>query len=76
LCKTQIISELLDQIRKRDDKIFLYNKGGIYTSTFYRAGKDNIQKLFDTRFENWDLWHEACISSGFENIAESLILIN
>jgi hypothetical protein len=22
------------------------------------------------------LWHEACISSGFENIAESLILIN
>ena len=71
--KTQLISKLLDRLQKRGDKVFLYDKGGVYTSTFYRSNQDKILNPFDTRCENWDLWHEARIATDFENMAESLI---
>jgi len=71
--KTQIISKILDHLRKRGDKVFLYDKGGVYTSTFYRKDRDKILNPFDARCENWDLWREARTSTDFENIAESLI---
>lgn len=71
--KTQLISKFLDCIRKRGDKVLLYDKGGIYTSAFYRAGEDNILNPFDIRSENWDLWHEARTVTDFENMASSLI---
>lgn len=71
--KTQLISKLLDQLRSRGDKVFLYDKGGVYTSTFYQKDKDKILNPFDIRCENWSLWHEARTASDFENMAESLI---
>ena len=71
--KTQLISKFLDCIRKRGDKVLLYDKGGIYTSTFYRSGEDKILNPFDARSENWDLWHEARTVTDFENMASSLI---
>jgi type IV conjugative transfer system coupling protein TraD len=73
--KTQLISKFLDCIRKRGDKVLLYDKGGIYTSTFYRTGEDKILNPFDIRSENWDLWHEARTITDFENMASSLIPI-
>lgn len=71
--KTQLISKLLDNIRRRGDRVFIYDKGGVYTKTFYRPDKDKILNPFDSRCENWDLWSEAHSASDFENIAESLI---
>ena len=71
--KTQLISKILDQLRRRGDRVFLYDKGGVYTATFYRADKDKILNPFDTRCENWDLWREATTATDFENMAESLI---
>ena len=71
--KTQLISKLLDQIRQRGDKVFLYDKGGVYTSIFYEDGRDKILNPFDARSENWDLWHEARSQTDFENLAASLI---
>ena len=71
--KTQLISKLLDQLRIRGDRVFLYDKGGVYTSTFYRKDKDKILNPFDQRCENWNLWHEARTATDFENMAESLI---
>ena len=71
--KTQLIAELLDQLRRRGDKVFLYDKGGVYTSAFFRVGKDRLLNPFDTRCENWDLWSEARTESDFGNLAESLI---
>ncbi len=71
--KTQLIYELLDQLRRKGDKVFLYDKGGVYTSIFFRAGKDKLLNPFDARCENWDLWREARTESEFGNLAESLI---
>jgi len=71
--KTQLIAKLLDHLRRRGDKVFLYDKGGVYTPIYYRSGKDKILNPFDARCENWDLWHEALNATDFENMAESLI---
>jgi len=71
--KTQLISKILDHLRKRGDRVFLYDKGGIYTAMFYRQDRDKILNPFDARCENWDLWREARTSTDFENMAESLI---
>lgn len=71
--KTQLISKILDHLRRRGDRVFLYDKGGVYTSTFYRKDRDKILNPFDARCENWDLWREATASTDFENMAESLI---
>lgn len=71
--KSQLISKILDHLRRRGDRVFIYDKGGVYVSTFYRENKDKILNPFDSRCENWDLWQEARTSSDFENMAESLI---
>ncbi|CAL7962065.1 Coupling protein TraD [Gammaproteobacteria bacterium] len=71
--KTQLISKFLDHLRRRGDRVFLYDKGGVYTSIFYRKDRDKILNPFDARCENWDLWREATASTDFENMAESLI---
>ncbi len=71
--KTQLISKILDHLRRRGDRVFLYDKGGVYTATFYQKDKDKILNPFDARCENWDLWREATNSTDFENMAESLI---
>ncbi|CAL7962363.1 type IV secretion system protein VirD4 [Gammaproteobacteria bacterium] len=71
--KTQLISKILDCLRKRGDRVFLYDKGGVYTSMFYRDGLDKILNPFDARCENWNLWREARTATDFENMAESLI---
>ncbi len=71
--KTQLISKILDHLRRRGDRVFLYDKGGVYTANFYRENKDKILNPFDARCENWDLWREATTSTDFENMAESLI---
>ena len=71
--KTQLISKLLDCLRRRGDRVFLYDKGGVYTSTFYQPNQDKILNPFDARCENWSLWSEARTATDFENMAESLI---
>lgn len=71
--KSQLTMKLLDHLRKRGDKVFLYDKGGSYTPIYYRAGTDKILNPFDARTENWDLWREALEAPDFENMAESLI---
>jgi len=71
--KTQLISKVLDCLRKTNDKVLIYDKGGVYTSTFYRGKQDRLLNPLDARSENWDLWSEARVASDFANIAASLI---
>lgn len=71
--KTQLIMKLLDCLRRRGDKVIIYDKGNTYTECFYRPGIDKILNPYDTRCENWDLWLEALEAPDFENMAESLI---
>ena len=56
--KTVLISELVEQIRKRGDKAIIYDKKGDYIEWFYDKSKDYILNPFDTRGSNWNLLAE------------------
>jgi type IV conjugative transfer system coupling protein TraD len=71
--KTQLISKFLDHLRRREDKVVVYDMGGVYTSTFYRRGQDKILNPLDARSEDWDLWREAREDTDFASLAASLI---
>lgn len=71
--KGQTLQKLLDCIRKRGDRVILYDKGCSFTQNYYRDGKDILLNPFDERCRNWDLWSEAISATDFENMAESLI---
>ena len=71
--KGQTLQKLLDSIRKRGDRVILYDKGCSFTPIYYRENKDILLNPFDQRCANWDLWTEAHTDSDFENVAESLI---
>jgi len=71
--KSQLIAKILDCIRKRGDRAIVYDKGGLYTSRYYRDGKDYLLNPFDSRSQNWCLWDEARTEPDFRNMTESLI---
>lgn len=71
--KGQTLQKLLDGIRRRGDRVILYDKGCSFTPVYYRSGRDILLNPFDERCANWDLWAEAQTDSDFENMAESLI---
>ncbi len=71
--KTQLISKFLDHLRRREDKVVVYDMGGVYTSTFYRRGQDKILNPLDARSEDWDLWREAREDTDFASLSASLI---
>lgn len=71
--KTQLISDLVDQIRARGEKLIIYDKKGDYLSWFYDKKKDFILNPFDKRGENWNLLNEIDHSGMIKTIAESFI---
>lgn len=71
--KSQLMMKFLEQIRKRGDRVIIYDKGLSYTSHFYNEGHDVILNPFDARCANWDMWGDAPRDSDFTNMAESLI---
>lgn len=71
--KSQLMMKFLEQIRRRGDRVIIYDKGCTFTSHFFDEHRDVILNPFDTRCANWDMWGEAPRDSDFENMAESLI---
>lgn len=73
--KSQLIMKILDCLRKRGDKVILYDKGCAFMPFYFQAHQDKVLNPFDIRCSNWDLWQEAPRDSDLENMAESLIPI-
>jgi type IV conjugative transfer system coupling protein TraD len=71
--KSQLMMKFLEQIRKRGDRVIIYDKGCTFTSHFFDDERDVILNPFDARCANWDMWKEAPRDSDFDNMAESLI---
>ncbi|HBD7476118.1 TPA: type IV conjugative transfer system coupling protein TraD [Legionella pneumophila] len=71
--KSQLIMKILDALKKRGDRVIIYDKGAAFVPHYYDAAKDVILNPFDMRCPNWDLWAEAPRDSDLENMAESLI---
>jgi type IV conjugative transfer system coupling protein TraD len=70
--KTQLIMKIMDCLRKRGDRVIVYDKGCSFISHYYQDS-DVILNPFDKRCANWEMWCEAPRDADFENMAESLI---
>jgi type IV conjugative transfer system coupling protein TraD len=71
--KTQVMLDLLEQIRVRGDKAIIYDKMGVYVRKFYDPNKDIILNPFDARSKYWDFFGEGRNKSDFDIMAASLI---
>ncbi|KTC81752.1 conjugative transfer protein TraD [Legionella cherrii] len=71
--KSQLIMKIMDCLRKRGDRVIVYDKGCSFIAHYYQDESDVILNPFDKRCANWDMWLEAPRDSDFENMAESSI---
>ena len=71
--KSQLIMKILDALRKRGDRVIVYDKGCSLTPLYLNEKTDVVLNPFDDRCPHWDLWAEAPRDSDLENMAESLI---
>lgn len=71
--KTQVMLDLLEQIRARGEKVIVYDRMGNFVRKFYDSNKDFILNPLDQRSVNWSLFKEAKTETDFNIIASSLI---
>jgi type IV conjugative transfer system coupling protein TraD len=71
--KSQLIMKILDALKKRGDRVIIYDKGCAFISHYYDDNQDVILNPFDSRCPSWDLWSEVSALADFDNMAESLI---
>lgn len=71
--KSQLIMKILDALRKRGDRVIVYDKGCTFTENYFDATHDRLLNPYDERCAPWDLWCEAPSDAMLENMAESLI---
>lgn len=71
--KTVLISDLVEQIRKRGDKAIIYDKKCDYISWFYNKSKDFILNPFDTRGSKWNLLAEIEHIAHLKSLSQAFI---
>ncbi|WP_416414397.1 type IV conjugative transfer system coupling protein TraD [Pantoea sp. App145] len=71
--KSTVLNDLLMQLRKRGDRVIIYDKGNNFIPLFYRQDKDKILNPFDARCAPWDLWAECQSVADFDNFATTLL---
>ncbi len=71
--KSNAIKELLDQIRRRGDRVILYDKSCNFLEEFYRPDTDILLNPLDHRGQAWDLWAECRDAADFDNLAVAQI---
>ena len=71
--KTVLISDLVQQIRKRGERCVIYDKMGSYTRAFYDPEKDVLLNPLDARAPRWSPFFEARSHRDFDMMAAALI---
>lgn len=71
--KSTVSKEMLTGIRRRKQRLVIYDNSGEYVSHFYRPGKDIILNPLDERSAGWDIWAECSRDYEYDRMAESLI---
>ena len=70
--KTCVISDVVEQIRRRGDRAIIYDTKGCYVEWFHRQ-KDHILNPFDARSEKWNLLKEIEQPGHIKSIAQAFI---
>ena len=71
--KTQIMLNLLEQIKARGDKAIIYDRMGSYVRKFFNPNKDILLNPFDKRGANWSFFNEGKSRIDFDLMSASLI---
>jgi type IV conjugative transfer system coupling protein TraD len=74
--KSQLLSQLLQQIRKRGDLAIIYDAKQDFVRDFFDAGKDVLLSPFDARSVDWDVWSDITTQLDAETFAEAVIKEN
>lgn len=74
--KSQLLSQLLQQIRHRGDLAIIYDAKQDFVRDFYDASKDVLLSPFDARSVNWDVWSDITTQLDAETFAEAVIKEN
>lgn len=71
--KSNMIHQLLEQIRKNGDQAIIVDTTGGIFSRFYDERKDLFLNPLDQRSAHWNMWHEAESDYAIDEIADSII---
>ena len=71
--KTVLISDLVAQIRSRNERCILYDKMGSYTRSFFNPSSDVLMNPLDARSPCWSPFFEASSPRDFDMMAAALI---
>lgn len=71
--KTQMTSDLIEQIRKKKQRAVIYDNSGSFIRKFYDPQKDIILNPFDIRSNYWDIFTEISNKNDVTNIVNALI---
>jgi type IV conjugative transfer system coupling protein TraD len=71
--KTQIILDILEQVRRNNDKAIVYDRTGILTSCMYNEETDIILNPLDERSPYWSIFNEAESEIHFNTMASAFL---
>ena len=71
--KSLYMLELMDNIRRRNQRAIVYDIAGTFVQHFYRKEKDIILNPFDKACPAWNIWQDAEDLADFEAMAASLM---
>lgn len=74
--KSQLLSQLLQQIRQRGDLAIIYDAKQDFVRDFYDASKDVLLSPFDARSVDWAVWQDMTSQLDAETFAEAVIKEN
>lgn len=71
--KTQVIQDLVSQIRARGDRAVIFDPMGNFVESFFDPSRDAILNPLDRRCRNWSIFSDAGMAADFDTIAAAMI---
>ncbi|SNS68257.1 type IV conjugative transfer system coupling protein TraD [Sphingomonas laterariae] len=71
--KTNLITTMLEGIRKKGKRAIVYDTAGSFVEKFYRHGHDVLLNPLDERTDIWSPWVDVPRDYHYDQIAESTI---
>jgi type IV conjugative transfer system coupling protein TraD len=71
--KTNIITTMLQGIRRDGKRAIVYDTAGSFVEKFYRPGKDILLNPLDERTDRWSPWVDVPRDYHYDQIAQSTI---
>ena len=71
--KSNLLNQLLPQIRNRGDRALIVDLTGDFVARYFDETKDKILNPFDVRTVHWTPWADIRQESGYDVLAKALV---